>query len=80
MLIVRQKPLRFPQSKSGCKDQVLIQSSTTPDQGYQWESDKFTVRHYKREPRGQSFTSRCPQSTYKQTRTQAFQTQDKKTP
>ena len=26
-------------SKKGCKDQESIQSSTTPDQGYQWESD-----------------------------------------
>ena len=28
------------QSKKGDKDQDLIQSSTTPDQGYQWESGK----------------------------------------
>ena len=26
------------QSKLGCKDQESIQSSTTPDPGYQWES------------------------------------------
>ena len=45
-------------SKQGCKDQGLIQSSTTPDPGYQWESDKLTVRHHKREPRGQPFPSR----------------------
>ena len=25
---------------------------TTPDPGYQWESDKLTVIHHKREPRG----------------------------
>ena len=31
------------QSKQGCKDQESIQSSTTPDPGYQWESDKLTV-------------------------------------
>ena len=31
------------QSKLGCKDQISIQSSTTPDPGYQWESDKLTV-------------------------------------
>ena len=31
------------QSKYGCKDQESIQTSTTPDPGYQWESDKFTV-------------------------------------
>ena len=30
-------------SKQGCKDQESIQSSTTPDPGYQWESDKLTV-------------------------------------
>ena len=30
------------QSKERCKDQELIQSSTTPDPGYQWESDKLT--------------------------------------
>ena len=31
------------QSKDGCKDQESIQLSTTPDPGYQWESDKLTV-------------------------------------
>ena len=30
-------------SKQGSKDQESIQSSTTPDPGYQWESDKLTV-------------------------------------
>ena len=30
------------ESKSWCKDQESIQSSTTPDPGYQWESDKLT--------------------------------------
>ena len=34
---------RAHQSKLGCKDQESIQSSTTPDPGYQWESDKLTV-------------------------------------
>ena len=29
-------------SKKGCKDQESIQSSTTPDPGYHWESDKLT--------------------------------------
>ena len=29
-------------SKQWCKDQESIQSSTTPDPGYQWESDKLT--------------------------------------
>ena len=31
------------QSKQGCKDQESIQSSTTPDPGYQWESNTLTV-------------------------------------
>ena len=46
------------ESKQGCKDQESIQSSTTPDPGYQWESEKLTVRHNKREPSGQPFPSR----------------------
>ena len=46
------------QSKLGCKDKESIQSSTPPDPGYQWESDKLTVGHHKREPRGQPFPSR----------------------
>ena len=33
-----------------CKDQESIQSITTSDPEYQWESDKLTVRHHKREP------------------------------
>ena len=45
-------------SKYGCKDQESIQSSTTPDPGYQWEIEKLTVGHHKREPRGQPFPSR----------------------
>ena len=49
----------------GMKDQGSLRSSTTPDPGYQWESDILTVRHHKREPRGQPFPSRWPQSTYK---------------
>ena len=28
------------------KDQESIQSSTTPDPGYQWESNKLTIRHH----------------------------------
>ena len=31
------------QSKKDGKDQEFIQSSTTPDPGYQWESNKLTV-------------------------------------
>ena len=30
------------------KDQESIQSSTTPDPGYQWDSDNVTTRHHKR--------------------------------
>ena len=43
------------QSKKGGTDQESIQSSTTPDPGYQWESNQLTVtcRHHKRELRGQ---------------------------
>ena len=47
---------RVDESKYGCKDQESLQSSTTPDLRYQWESDKLTVRHHKPEPRGQPFT------------------------
>ena len=45
-------------SKKENKDQESIQLSTTPDPGYQWESDNVTIRHHKREPRGQPFPSR----------------------
>ena len=38
--------------------QESIQLSTTPDPGYQWESDNVTIRHHKREPKGQPFPSR----------------------
>ena len=31
--------VQFYESKYGCKDQESIQSSTTPDPGYQWEND-----------------------------------------
>ena len=48
----------YYKSKKRCKDQESIQSSTTPDPGYQWESDKLTVRHHNQEPRGQPFPSR----------------------
>ena len=41
--------------KKRCKDQESIQPSTTPDPGYQWESDKLTVRHRKREPQVSPF-------------------------
>ena len=42
-------------SKKEGKDQESIQSSTAPDTVYQWESNKLTIRHHKREPRGQPF-------------------------
>ena len=61
----------FEESKKKGKDQESIQSSTTPDLGYQWESDNFTIRHHKREPRGQLFPSRRPQGIDKQTHTKA---------
>ena len=48
-------------SKKEDKDQESIQSSTTPDPGYQWESDNVEIRHHKREPSGQPFPSRWPQ-------------------
>ena len=41
------------QSKKDGKDQESIQSSTTPDPGYQRESNKLTVRHHRRELRSQ---------------------------
>ena len=44
---------RFIQSKKEGKDQESIQSSTTPDPGYQWERDNVTIKHHKREQRGQ---------------------------
>ena len=48
----------FIESKKESKDRESIQSSTTPDPGYHWESDNFTIIHHKREPRGQPFPSR----------------------
>ena len=46
------------ESKKEGEGQESIQSSITPDPGYQWESDNVTIRHYKREPRGKPFPSR----------------------
>ena len=40
---------QFSQSKKKGKYQESIQSNTTPDPGYQWESDNFSIRHHKRE-------------------------------
>ena len=50
--------LHYIASGSGNAVYKMIQSSTTPDPEYQWESDKLTVRHQKRETRGQPFPSR----------------------
>ena len=50
--------LKLCGGKKEGKDQEPIQLSTTPDPGYQWESDNVTISHYKREPRGQPFPSR----------------------
>ena len=47
------------------KDQESIQSSTTPNPGYQWESGNPTIRHHKQEPRGQPFPSRWSQGINK---------------
>ena len=41
------------------KNQESIQSSTTPDPGYLWVSENVTIRHYKREPRGQPFNQQA---------------------
>ena len=45
------------QSKKDGKDQESIQSSTTPDPGYQWESNKLTVRHHRRAKKSGQFTN-----------------------
>ena len=49
--------LLIVESKKEDKDQESIQS-TSSDPRYQWESDNVTIRHHKREPRGQPFPSR----------------------
>ena len=58
-------------NKKEGKDQVSIQSSTTPDPGYQCGSYKLTIRRHKRETRGQPFPSWWPQGIDKQARTKA---------
>ena len=67
------------QSKKEGKDLESIQSSTTPDPEYQWESDNFTIRCHKREPRGQPVPGRLPQGINKQTHTEALKKQGRKT-
>ena len=54
-------------SKERCKDQELIQSSTTPDPGYQWESDKLTEDTPNRAKR----SALSQQATTKHTQTDA---------
>ena len=44
------------QSKKEDKDQESIQSSTTPDPGYQRERNRLTIRHDKRKPRGSALS------------------------
>ena len=60
------------ESTKGCKDQESIQSSTTPDPGYQWESDKpteDTTNESQEASPPPPPPSRRPRSTHKQTRT-----------
>ena len=57
----------YNKSKKEGKDRESIQSSTTADPGYQWESDNVTIRRHKRDPRGQPFPCRSPQGINKQT-------------
>ena len=80
LLMFSLDPIKTPffyKSKKEGKDQDSIQSSNTSYPGYQWESDNFTIRHHKREQIGQPFPSRWPQGINKQTRTKAYQKQDR---
>ena len=45
--LASQKSADLGQSKKEGKDQESIQSSTTNDPGYQWESDNVAIRHHK---------------------------------
>ena len=45
--VVMKGPMGSLLSTKEGKDQESIQSSTTPDPGYHWESDNFTIRHKK---------------------------------
>ena len=54
-------------SKKEGKDNDSMQSSTTHDPGYQWESNKLTIRHL--------FPSRWPQGINKQRRTKKHKTE-----
>ena len=47
-----QKWLSNTFNKEEGKDQESIQSSTTSDPGYQWESDNITIKRKKRKVRG----------------------------
>ena len=44
LFIAQWTKIHVVQSKKEGKEQESIQSSTTPDPGYQWESDNFTIR------------------------------------
>ena len=50
--ILKHSAQNAQESKKEGNDQESIQSSTTPEPGYQWESDNFTIRHHRREPAG----------------------------
>ena len=63
--------LGYTESKKNGRNMESIQLSTTPDPGHQWESDNFTIRQQKWEPRGHPFPSRWPQGINKQTLTKA---------
>ena len=54
---VKRSYIYFESKKEG-KGQESIQPSTTPDPGYQLESDNVTIRHQKQEQGGQPFPSR----------------------
>ena len=57
----------FTKSNKEGQDQESIHNRSP---GYQWESDKFTIRHHKREPRG-------PSSDHKASINRGAQTHDK---
>ena len=44
--------IKITLSKKESKDEESVQSSTTPNPGYQWENDNFTIGHHKRETPG----------------------------
>ena len=58
LMLVRELRCVHEQSKKEGKDQESIQSSITPDTGYQWECNKLAISHHKQGPRSQRFPSR----------------------